>query len=367
MERIRAIAHKEFLHIIRDRRTLNMIIMMPLFQLIIYGYGINNDVKHMKLAVYNEDRTPMSRRLMESFVQSSYFDIAAQVQSPAEFRRLLDRGEVKAGLRIPPGFSADVLSGRGARLQLAVDGTDSNPANTALNTSRALVAAFVEKEGLSNVKNAPVDFRPRMWYNPDLKTSFFMVPGLVGLLLQVLIPMITATAVVREKERGNIEQLLVTPIKPYELMIGKLIPYIGIGLLIAASILTAANVLFHIPIRGNIVTLFVLTFLFLSVCLGIGLFASTMAQNQQQAAQMVMLFVPPSILLSGYIFPREGMPLPIYLFSNFIPLTYYVKIVRGIVLKGLGLPDLWGEIFPLAAMAILVVGLSILKFRKRLS
>ena len=367
MERIKAVAQKEWIQIRRDRRTLGMIIFMPLFQLIIYGYGINSDVKHMATAVYDEDHSFLSRRLVEAFVQSSYFDVVRRVQSPEEFRRTLDRGIAKAALHIPPSFARDLLAGREARLQLAVDGTDSNPANTALNTSRAIVQSFMQRQKLIPVEVLPVDFRPRMWYNPDLKTSFFMVPGLVGLLLQVLIPMITATAIVREKERGNIEQLLVTPIKPYELMIGKLIPYVGIGLLIAFSIVAAAKILFHIPIRGNPATLFTLTFLFLTVCLGFGLFASTVADNQQQAAQIIMLFVPPSILLSGYIFPREGMPLPIFWLSRLIPLTYFVKIIRGIILKGLGFQDLWAEIIPLLIMAVAVLTVSILKFHKRLS
>ncbi len=367
VKRIRAIAKKEFLHILRDRRTLMMIVTMPLFQLIIYGYGINNDVKHLATVLHDEDKTSMSRRLVESFEQSSYFDVIKSVDSPQEFRKAIDRGEAKAGLHIPPEFSRDVMAGLSPAVQMAIDGSDSNPANTALNTSRAIVQAFIQKESLIPAETLPVDFRPRMWYNPDLKTPFFMVPGLVGLLLQVLIPMITASAIVREKERGNIEQLLVTPVKSYEIMIGKLIPYIGIGMLIAAAIIVASRVLFHIPIRGNMFTLFTLTFLFLTVCLGIGLLASTVADNQQQAAQMVMFIVPPSILLSGYIFPREGMPFPIYVISHFIPLTYFVQIIRGIILKGLGFADLWPQILPLFAMAVLVLGISIRKFNKRLA
>lgn len=367
MHRIFAVARKEFLHVIRDKRTLIMVVLMPLFQLIIYGYGIDNDVKHMATAVYDEDHTSLSRRLITAFVQSAYFDVVETVSSQEQFRKMIDRGNVRVGLHIPPDFAKDILAGRQGKLQLAIDGTDSNPANTALNTSLAIVQAFTQKEGLVPVDVLPIDFRPRMWYNPDLKTAFFMVPGLVGLLLQVLIPMITASAIAREKERGNIEQLLVTPIKPYELIIGKLVPYVCIGLLIAFSIIGAGHLLFHVPIRGNPVTLFSLTFLFLSVCLGFGLLASTIASNQQQAAQIVMFFIPPSILLSGFIFPREGMPLPIYLFSYLIPLTYYVKIVRGIILKGLGFSDLWPQILPLVAMVFFVLTVSIKKFQKRLS
>jgi ABC-2 type transport system permease protein len=367
MGRIRAVIRKEFIHIFRDLRTLILIVFMPVMQLIIYGYAVNTDVKHLATVLYDEDQTPLSRRLSQTFEQSAYFDIHWRVQSPDEMRRVLDRGWAKAGIHIPPTFSKDLLSGKHAELQMLIDGTDSNPANTAMNTSQAIVTSFIQQEGLLPIQVLPINFKPRLWYNPDLKTSFFMVPGLVGLLIQLLIPMITGTAVVREKERGNLEQLLVTPIKPYEFIIGKLIPYVFIGIFISLTVLTAARLLFQIPLRGNPLTLFVLTLLFIIVCLGLGLLASTLAENQQQAAQMVMFFAAPSILLSGFIFPRETMPLPIFYLGQMIPLTYYLKIVRGIVLKGLGLHDLWDQIIPLAVMAVVVVTLSIRQFHKRLS
>ena len=367
MTRMRAVLQKEILHIRRDRRTLMLIVLMPFMQLTIYGYAINTDVKHLATALYDEDQTPLSRRLVAAFEQSAYFDVRWRVDSSLELRRVIDKGRAKAGLHIPPGFAKDLLAGRTTTLQLLIDGTDSNPANTALNTGQAIVTTFMQRERLISVQVLPIDFRPRMWYNPDLKSAFFMVPGLVGLLLQLLIPMITATAIVREKERGNIEQLLVTPIKPYELMIGKLIPYVGIGLIIAMTIIGAARLLFHVPIRGNPLLLFSLTLLYLIVCLGLGLFASTVAQNQQQAAQIIMFLAAPSILLSGFIFPREAMPLPIFYLGYAIPLTYFLKIVRGIVLKGLGLFDLWEQVLPLAGMAVAVVWFSIRKFHKRLT
>ncbi len=367
MRRIQAVIRKEILHILRDRRTLMLIVLMPLVQLMLYGYGINTDVKHLRTAVFDEDHSPLSRRLVEAFEQSAYFDVAMRVQSSDAVRRALDLGRAKAGLHIPPNFARDALAGRVAPVQLLIDGTDSNPANVALNTSQAIVTVFMQQEGLLPVSVMPIEFRPRLWYNPDLKSAFFMVPGLVGLLLQLLIPMITATAIVREKERGNIEQLLVTPIKPYELIVGKLIPYVGIGLVIAIAVIVAAWALFHMPVRGNPLTLLVLTLLFLTVCLGLGLFASTIAENQQQAAQIIMFWAAPSILLSGFIFPREAMPLPIFYLSHLIPLTYFLKIVRGIVLKGLGWWQLWDQILPLLGMAITIVTVSILKFHKRLA
>ena len=367
MERIRAVIRKEIRHIRRDRRTIILVVLMPMIQLTIYGYAVNTDVKHLATAVYDEDQSPLSRRLIDAFVQSGYFDVAIRARSATAMHRALDAGKVKAGLHIPPEFARDLLAGRRSALQMVIDGTDSNPANTALNTSRAIVIAFMQEEGLIPAAVMPIDYRPRLWYNPDLKSAFFMVPGLVGLLLQLLIPMITATAIVREKERGNIEQLLVTPIKPYELIVGKLVPYVGIGLFIAVSVIAAAWLLFHVPIRGNPLLLLALTLLFITVCLGLGLFASTIAQNQQQAAQLIMFMAAPSILLSGFIFPREGMPVPIYYLGYAIPLTYFLKIVRGIVLKGLGLADLWDAVLPLLLIATLVVAASIRKFHKRLA
>jgi ABC-2 type transport system permease protein len=366
MGRISAVIRKEVLHILRDPRTLGLVVFMPLVQLMMYGYGINTDVKHLSTVLYDEDQSSFSRRLVDALVTSDYFDITYRVGTPDEQRQLLDRGRAKVGIHIPPSFTKDIFAGRGAQLQMFIDGTDSTPANVAQNTGQAIITAFLQKEGLVPIQVLPIDYRPRMWYNPDLKSAFFMVPGVVGLLIQLLIPMISASAIVREKERGNIEQLIVTPIKPFELMIGKLIPYMGIGLIIATLVLTSARVLFHVPIRGHVFTLFVLTFLFITTCLGLGLFASTVAENQQQASQIVMFFAAPSILLSGFIFPREGMPAFIYYLGYGIPLTYYLRIVRGVVLKGLGFVDLWDSILPLGIMGVVIMLISILKFHKRL-
>jgi ABC-2 type transport system permease protein len=366
MTRIWAIIRKEIRHILRDKRTMTMIIVMPLIQLLIYGYAIQSDVKHLATAVFDEDQSPMSRRLIEALVQSQYFDIEERVSSPDTLRQAIDRGRAKVGVHIGPSFAKLALSGRTAPVQVLVDGTDSSPANTAMNVSAAVVAAFLRSEKLVPATIPPIDLRSRMWYNPDLKSAFFMVPGLVGLLLQLLIPMVTANAIVREKERGNIEQLIVTPIRRGELIIGKLVPYLAIGIIIALSILLAAVLLFHVPIRGNPLTLFVMTLLFLTVCLGMGLFASAVAENQQQASTIVMMMAPPSILLSGFIFPREAMPLPIYLIGYGIPLTYFIKIVRGVVLKGWTIIDAWPNALPLLVMAILIMAFSTAKVRKRL-
>lgn len=367
MRNIRAIAFKEIIHILRDRRTLTLIILMPMMQLMIYGYGVNTDVKHLPTYVYDQDRTYLSRRLIDAFTQSDYFMVKTQATSLSQVYSALDKGLAQSALIIPPNFTGDLLKKKGAQVQLIIDGTDSTPANVALNSSQAIVSAFMQNQGLVPIQVSPIDFRPRLWYNPDLKSTYFMLPGLVGLVLQFLVPMITASAIVREKERGNIEQLLVTPIKPHELIVGKILPYIGIGVIIAASIITTMHFLFVVPIHGSVVTLFFMTLVFLIVCLGIGLWASTIADNQQQASQIVMFFAMPSILLSGFIFPREAMPVWVKDIGYFIPMTYFLKIVRGIILKGLGFFDLIGQVWPLFVMAVLVIVFSIRRFSKRMA
>ncbi len=367
MNIIRAIAFKEIIHILRDRRTLMLIILMPMMQLMIYGYGVNTDVKHLPTYVYDQDRTYLSRRLVDAFTQSDYFTVKTQATSLAQVYSALDKGLAQSALVIPPNFTGDLLKKKGAQVQLLIDGTDSTPANVALNSSQAIVSAFMQNQGLVPVQVSPIDFRPRLWYNPDLKSTYFMLPGLVGLVLQFLVPMITASAIVREKERGNIEQLLVTPIKPHELILGKILPYIGIGVIIAGSIITIMHFLFVVPIHGSVVTLFFMTLVYLTVCLGIGLWASTIADNQQQASQIVMFFAMPSILLSGFIFPREAMPVWVKDIGYFIPMTYFLKIVRGVILKGLGFFDLIDQVWPLFLMAVLVIVFSIRRFSKRMA
>jgi len=367
MRSIWAIAYKEFIQIARDRRTLGLLIIMPMMQLMIYGYGINTDVKHLPTYVYDQDRSYLSRRLVNAFTQSDYFTVKKQAASLSEVYSALDKGLAQSALVVPPDFSANVVKKKMAQVQLLIDGTDSTPANVALNSSQAIINAFMQNEKLIPIQVSPIDFRPRLWYNPDLKSTYFMLPGLIGLVLQFLVPMITATAIVREKERGNIEQLLVTPIKPYELILGKIIPYIAVGVIIATSIITTMHYLFVVPIHGSIVTLFFLTLVYLVVCLGIGLWASTVADNQQQASQIVMFFAMPSILLSGFIFPTGAMPAWVRDISYLIPMTYFLKIVRGIILKGLGFFDLIDQVWPLLLMAFLVIIFSIRRFSKRMA
>jgi ABC-2 type transport system permease protein len=366
MRRAWALAHKEFLHIARDRRTLRLLLFMPLVQLLLYGYGIRTDVKHLPLAVEDLDRTPLSRRYTEALASTETFDVFLRAEGLGTLARAMDRGDVKAVARIPAGFSREAMAGRTAAVQFLIDGTDSTPANAAMAAARSATDAFARREGLTPPVPTAIDARPRLWYNPELRTSHFMVPGVVGLLLQLLIPMITASAVVREKERGTLESLLASPVRPWEVMVGKMIPYTVVAMTVAGVVLGAAHVLFHVPVRGSGLALFLLTLLYTTVCLGLGLWASTIAHNQQQASQIVMMFAAPSILLSGFIFPREAMPAFIQALGRAIPLTYYLHVIRGVALKGLGLGDLLPEAAALAAIAIFLLAVSASKFNRRL-
>jgi ABC-2 type transport system permease protein len=366
MRRIKAVMIKEFVHILRDKRTLIFVMFIPSLELALYGWAIKVDIKHIRMAVLNEDRQYLSRELVNTFKSSNYFDISQFVDRPDQMQTLLDRGKVKACLHIPPDFSKRFLRRENAQVQVLVDGTDPNPAQAALSNSSVIMQAFQERFAIGRATLTRIDFRPRLWYNPDLLSSWFMVPGLLGLILMMIVPGMAAASIVREKENGNLEQLLVTPIKPYEFIIGKIIPYICIGMFVVCTIVTAGWALFAVPVRGDLVTLFGLSLLFLVGCLGLGILLSTLAQNQNQANQMVIFVAVPSVLLSGFIFPREAMPWLASAIGSLIPLTYYLKILRGILLKGLGWSDLWEQVWPLALFGLTTVSISILKFRKKL-
>lgn len=359
-----AVLQKEFLHIKRDKRTLVMIILMPLMQLMLYGYAINTDLKHLKIAIWDEDNSSLSRSYIAALVQSQYFDDSARVYSQKELSQKVDRGEAKAALHIPSNFSQRLHRQETVNISFLIDGTDSTPANSALGNIGSITAAFESR--LLSKPSPLIDVRARLWYNPDLKSSLFIIPGLIGLLMQLLVPMITASSIVREKERGTIEQLLVTPLSRFQMIAGKMIPYLFIGAIIIALVLSSAHFLFNVPFRGNLFTLVTMTFLFISVCLSLGLLVSTISNNQLQSSQMIMFLAAPSILLSGFLFPREAMPPIIQVISYLIPLTYYVKISRGVILKGLGWADLWPETLALLFIAILFMTLAGRQFKKQI-
>ncbi len=368
------IIRKEFIHIIRDPRTLAVMFVMPLLQLILLGYAATSDVRNVPLAVYDQSRTPQSRRLVEAFVASGQFAVTQVATSEADLARLVDAGLVQAGLIIPPSYATDLLSGRTAQAAFVLDGSDPSVASTALSSARLIgqvEATTIQQQNLARRAGGvalatPIEVRTRVWYNPDMASAYFMVPALIGMILQMQATLLTASAIVRERERGTIEQLIVTPIRPWELIVGKILPFALVALLITIEVLVIGTFWFQVPIRGSLPLLLGISCLFLLSSLGIGLLISTIAQTQQEAFLLTFLTLLPSVFLSGFIYPIAAMPLALQFVSGFIPLTYFLVVVRGIVLKGIGIPELGNQIVALTIFGIVLIILASARFRKRL-
>ncbi len=360
-----AIVYKEVLQVRRDPST-RFVFLIPVIQTIIFGFAIDMDIQHMPTAVFDMDRGKESRRLIESFHNTGTFDVREDVHSEAELRRRIVAGAVRVGIIIPPDYSAHLVSGQEATVQVLVDGSDSTTAMSALQTSRAVGQIFATQRLGISITALPVDVRPRVLFNPDLVSSNFYVPGLIGIILQVVTMLLTAFAIVRERERGTLEQLVVTPVSRWALILGKLVPYAVIGVLQTVFVLLLMRFLFGIHIEGSVLLLFALAVLFLIPSLSMGILISTLSSNQAQAMQLSLLFMLPSVLLSGFAFPRETMPLPIYAISFCIPATYFVQILRGIILRGAGFWALWPQALALAVFAVVLVSVSTMRFQKRI-
>ena len=375
LRRISAIIYKEYIHISRDIIALGMLIFFPVFALFLFGVAINLDIKHIPLAVYDQDRSPDSRTLTEKFSQSGYFDLKARLTSEKEINGFVDARKVKVVLRFPSDFSRDIHSGKDTSVQLIIDGADNNTATIIMGYansiipkfSRDMLGALLRNEGMSLPAQLPsVDLRPSIWYNPELKSTIFLVPGLIGLLLMSITVIRTSITIVREKERGTMESLLVTPLKPIELMIGKITPYIIISFIILALIILLARFIFQVPIRGNLLTLFSISGLFIAATLGIGLFISNSADTAQTAWLMGFLSsILPAIILSGFIFPIESMPYPIQLITYLFPIRYFLVMLRGILLKGVGITVVYPEALILFMYALVIIAASVLRFKKK--
>jgi len=375
LRRISAIIYKEYIHISRDIIALGMLIFFPVFALFLFGVAINLDIKHIPLAVYDQDRSPDSRALTEKFSQSGYFDLKARLTSEKEINGFVDARKVKVVLRFPSDFRRTIHSGKDTSVQLIIDGADNNTANIIMGYansiipkfSRDMLGALLRNEGLSLPAQLPsVDLRPSIWYNPELKSTIFLVPGLIGLLLMSITVIRTSITIVREKERGTMESLLVTPLKPLELMIGKITPYIIISFIILALIILLARFIFQVPIRGNLLTLFSISGLFIAATLGIGLFISNSADTAQTAWLMGFLSsILPAIILSGFIFPIESMPYPIQLITYLFPIRYFLVMLRGILLKGVGITVVYPEALILFMYALVIIAASVLRFKKK--
>lgn len=381
-ERILVIVRKEFTQMLRHPRMRLTIFLPPLLQLIVFGYAVNMDIENIRLGWMDGDRTPASRELLNLFMGSDRFHVKALPASEDDVRRLLDSGEVQAVVRVLPGFAADLSRGRRTQVQLLLDGANSNSATlissyasqivggyaarAAIDQNRLRVLARVTSSGINNTQSARVQARTRIWFNPDLKSSNYFVPGVMSNILLVVTVMLTAMAIVREKELGTMEQLLVTPIRPIELIIGKIVPAAFVGLVDVLIITIAAILIFHIPFRGSPLLLGVCAVLFLLTSLGIGLFISTISSTQQQAVMSSFLFAAPTFMLSGFMFPIRNMPLAVQYFTYLNPLRYFLEIVRGIVLKGTGVEVLWPQMLALLVYGVCIMTLAAVRFRRRL-
>lgn len=360
--RIRVLIKKEFQQLKRDKKMRGIILVAPVLQILVLGYAANMDVTSVPLGVYDLDHGVKARELVERFVNSGYFIHAADAKTPEDLDRFFMDGVTEVNLVIPRGFSAAVASGQSVTVQLTADGAVSNSATIALSYANAIVGRYAR----SGVALA-TDARIRAWYNPELKTRNFMVPGVLALLLMMFTLIFTSLAVVKEKELGTIEQLIVTPLKPMELIIGKLAPFVVVSLVVSALVVTAAALIFGLFPRGSLILLFTLCGVFILSTLGLGLFVSTLAKNQQQAMFFsIFFFMFPMVMLSGFVFPIENMPVPVQLLTYLLPLRYFFVIIRGIYLKGTDLHQLWHQVVPLLGIGVAVISVSVLRFRKRL-
>lgn len=374
LTRLLALMRKEGLQIVRDRRTLALIFIMPVMQLLLLGYAATSDVRNIPLAVLDQDKSPASRKLLDSFRTADYFRQAFDVTSEDELRTLIDSGHARTGLIIPPDYSSRLSAGRPAQVAFIIDGSDPAIAGTALAAATligqaratALTVERLAARGMAVAAAPAIEVRARVWYNPDLISAYYMIPALVGLILQFLTVILTATAIVRERERGTIEQLIVTPLTGAELIVGKLAPYVLIAFIDTLLILAGGVLLFGVPINGSLPLLLLLSALFLVTNLALGLLISTVAGTQQEAIIFALFYNLPSIFLSGFIYPVAAMPRALQLISYAIPLRYFLIVVRGIVLKAVGVAQLWPEIIALSIFAVVVITAAATRFQKRL-
>jgi ABC-2 type transport system permease protein len=368
-----SIIRKEFIQIFRDPRTLALILVMPIIQLFLLGYAATTDIRNVPIAVWDQSRSPESRALLDVFNAADYFNFAYEARSEQEIQTLIEQGDVRGALVIPPDYANKLLEGD-AQVSMILDGSDATVGATALSTAKLIgqahainvLAEQAARQGRSAAVQPPLEVRTQVWYNPDLRSAYFMIPGVIGMVLYAIMAMLTATAVVRERERGTIEQLIVTPIRSWELIVGKVTPYVILGFFDLAEVLIIGHYWFGVPVRSNLFLVIATAGLLLLSSLGIGLFASTIANTQQEALLTVFVTILPGVFISGFLFPLEAMPKFLQIVSYAIPLRYYLVIVRSLLLKGVGFAALQGEIISLALFGVIIMGAAALRFRKRL-
>jgi len=363
-----AILFKEFIIVWRDPMTLFFMFFPPLVEMVAFGYALDTDVKHMSMMILNEDRTVESRQFIDRFVNTETFRVIGEVQSVTQLSSEIRSGHAYVGLEIPPTFTRDVRAGNPAQVQLLVDGSNSTTALQALNTALAVgltqsVETLLRETGRRNV---PIDIRPQMLYNPAMKSPNFYIPGVIGIVLQIGTTFATAMAVVREREKGTLETLLVSPLSRWGLMLGKLVPYLCIGMAMAFLLFLIMRFLFGVPINGSVLAMLFATLVYVFALLSLGLLVATKAENQMQALQMSMVFMLPSVFFSGFVFPRETMPTIFYALSTILPATYFISLMRAIILRGAGLFEYWQHLVILIGISIFLFCVCALRFRTKI-
>jgi len=374
MRAILSILWKEFIQLRRDPKLFPVLFISPILQLLLLGYAANLDVKNIPSVICDMDRSAASRAFLDDFVNSGYFTVAARVERTEEIDARLDHGAAAIAFVVPRGFADDLAAGRQAQVQIIVDGSESQTATIGVNYatmvasrhSQKIMLDALERSRGRGLKPVLVDPELRVWYNPDLKSRNFMIPGVLGLILMITTTTLASLGVVREREAGTMEQLIVTPVRPLQLIVGKLLPFVLIGLIDAVFVLAVARLWFGVPLRGSAALLLALCLAFMLTTLGTGLFISTISRTQQQAMLTSMFFIMPQMMLSGFVFPVENMPPFFQALTTVIPLRYFLVIIRGIMLKGTGWAELWPSAAALLALGTLILGLSVSRFQKKL-
>jgi ABC-2 type transport system permease protein len=371
-QRLWSVMRKEITQLVRDRRTLATMITLPIIQLVLYGY-LSNEVLHQPTIIWDQSNTTESRALIQAFENTRYFSVRAHVFNMREIERRLDEGQAKIGVVIPPDYASDLRSGGRTNVLVVVDASDATSARVVLSVASGLGSSISQNLTVERLERRgqrppgiPLEVRTRAWYNPDLKSQVFIVPGVLAVILQFSTTFLSVAVIVREREMGTLEQLVVTPIQPVELMLGKVLPLIGLGYINMTFILLLAWVWFGVVVKGSLLLLYAMTFAFFLSSLGIGTLISTVSKNFQQALQLSQITLLPSILISGFLFPRESLPAVLQWAGQVLPLTYYIIVVRGILIKGVGFEFLWRQIIPLVVLAVVVFALAIRRFQKKI-
>jgi ABC-2 type transport system permease protein len=375
LRRVRAVARKELLHIVRDPRSLGLAIGIPMLLLVLFGYALTLDVDNVPLVVWDQSCTADSRDLVSRFSSSRYFSLLRQVDNYRDVLGAIDRGEALAALIVPKDFARDLSAGRDTPVQLIVDGSDSNTATLAIGYAEVVTGTYSQQMSLVQLRRVgaaraeiPLDVEPRVWFNPDLESKNYIVPGLIAVIMMVIAALLTSLTVAREWECGTMEQLISTPVKGHELILGKLLPYFAIGLLDVAVAVLMGQFLFHVPLRGSVSLLFGMSSIFLVGVLAMGMTVSIVAKSQLLASQLAMtLTFLPSFLLSGFMFMIANMPRPLQLVTYLVPARYFVALLKGIYLKGVGLEILAGDALLLVAFGVVMISTAIMKFKKKLA